>query len=349
MRNTLKQPFYQKLSLTLLSLVLIVVILRTTKEILAPVAFGFLFALLLLPVAQGLEKLRMPRALAATLAVLVFVICMLGLLYFISWQTTNFLSDLPTLERNLMAQANQLTIWIDEKFSIDSDQQIAWINDTAAKSITTVSQFAVNTLSSLSSLVLFLVFIPLYTFFLLYYRKLLVVFLLKLFRREHADEVHDVISRTRVVVKSYVVGLFIEMVVVAALYITALLLLGVKYAVLLGTIGAIFNVIPYIGMVITIIITVLVTLTTGTLSLALWAALALFLIHLLDANVLLPRIVGSKVSINAMITLLGVFVGSMIWGIAGMFISIPAMALLKIIFDRIPNMKPWGILMGSGE
>lgn len=349
MRNTHKQPFYQKLSLTLLSLVLIVVILRTTKDILAPVAFGFLFALLLLPVAQGLEKLRVPRGLAATLAVLLFVFVMLGLLYFISWQTTNFLSDLPTLEKNLMAQANQLTLWIDEKFHVDSDQQIAWINETAAKSITTVSQFAVNTLSSLSSLLLFLVFIPLYTFFLLYYRKLLVLFLLKLFRREHADEVHDVISQTRAVVKSYVVGLFIEMLIVAALYITALLLLGVKYAILLGTIGAIFNVIPYIGMVITIIITVLVTLTTGTLGLALWAALALFLIHLLDANVLLPRIVGSKVSINAMITLLGVFVGSMIWGIAGMFISIPAMALLKIIFDRVPNMKPWGILMGSGE
>src|SRR5690606_25068764 len=151
MRNTHKQPFYQKLSLTLLSLVLIVVILRTTKDILAPVAFGFLIALLLLPVAQGLEKLRVPRGLAATLAVLMFVICMLGLLYFISWQTSTFLSDLPTLEKNLMAQANQLTLWIDENFHVDSDQQIAWINDTAAKGITTVSQFAVNTLSDRKS------------------------------------------------------------------------------------------------------------------------------------------------------------------------------------------------------
>jgi predicted PurR-regulated permease PerM len=133
------------------------------------------------------------------------------------------------------------------------------------------------------------------------------------------------------------------------LNISALLLLGVKYAVLLGTLGAIFNIIPYLGMIVTIIITLVVTLTTGTPALALWAALSLFGIHLVDANILLPRIVGSKVSINAMITLLGVFVGSMIWGIAGMFISIPAMALLKIIFDRVPNMKPWGILMGSGE
>ncbi|WP_343702239.1 AI-2E family transporter [Chitinophaga sp.] len=344
-----KPPFYIKLSHVLLSLVLIVVILRTTKDILAPVAFGFIFAILLLPVAQGLEKLRCSRGLAATLAVLLFILCMFGLIYFISWQMSSFLTDLPQLEKRLMMQANNLTLWIDEKFQVDSEQQIAWINETAAKSIATVSQFVVNAVSSVSSVLIFLVFIPLYTFFLLFYRRLLVKFLLRLFRREDAENVHAVIAHGRVVIKSYVVGLFIEMVVVAVLNVTALLLLGVQYAVLLGTLGAIFNVIPYLGMVVTIIITLLVTLTTATPVLAFWAVVALFAIHLLDANILLPRIVGSKVSINAMITLLGVFVGSMIWGIAGMFISIPAMALLKIIFDRIPNMKPWGILMGSGE
>lgn len=346
---TNKPPFYIRLSHVLLSLVLIVVILRTMKEILAPVAFGFLFAVLLLPLAQGLERLKLSRGLASTISVLVFVISMLGMVYFISWQTTTFLSDLPVLEKRLMTLANDLTIWVDQKFKIDSDQQVAWINETAAKSVSTVSQFAVNTISSVSSMLIFLVFIPLYTFFLLFYRRLLMNFLLRLFKHEHADQVREVIGHSRIVIKSYVVGLFIEMIVVAALYIIALLSLGVKYAVLLGTLGAIFNVIPYIGMVITILVTVLVTLTTGTAAQALWAAVIMFGIHLLDANVLLPRIVGSKVSINAMITLLGVFVGSMIWGIAGMFISIPAMALLKVIFDRIPSMRPWGLLMGQGE
>ncbi len=349
MRTENKPPFYIKLSHVLLSLVLIVIILRTTKDVLAPVVFGFLFAILLLPLAQGLEKLRFPRALAATVSVLLFVLFMLGLLYFISWQTSTFLTDLPGLEKKLSQQAQELTVWIHDKFKVDSDQQIAWINDMAMKSVSSVSQFAMNAVSSVSSVLIFLVFIPLYTFFLLYYRRLLVRFLTRLFKKEYEEEVREVIAHARVVVKSYVVGLFIEMVIVAILNISVLLILNVKYAVLLGTLGAFLNVIPYIGMITTIIITLLVTLTTGTASLALWAALALFGIHLLDANVLLPRIVGSKVSINAMITLLGVFIGSLIWGIAGMFISIPAMALLKIIFDRIPNMKPWGLLMGSGE
>ncbi|WP_341840574.1 AI-2E family transporter [Chitinophaga caseinilytica] len=344
-----KPPFYMKLSHVLLSLVLIVVILRTTKDILAPVAFGFLFAILLLPLAQGLEKLKLPRGAAAGLAVLIFVFFMAGMLYFISWQTSTFVSDLPMLEKRLMVMANDLTIWVDDKFKVDSDQQIAWINENAAKSIASLSQLVVNAVTSVSSVLIFLVFIPLYTFFLLYYRRLLVQFLLRLFRAEFAGEVREVIAHSRVVVKSYVVGLFIEMLVVATLYIVALLCLGVKYAVLLGTLGAIFNIIPYVGMVLTILVTVLVTLTTGTAGQAFWAAALMFGIHLLDANVLLPRIVGSKVSINAMVTLLGVFIGSMIWGIAGMFISIPAMALLKVVFDKIPNMRPWGMIMGNED
>jgi putative permease len=69
--------------------------------------------------------------------------------------------------------------------------------------------------------------------------------------------------------------------------------------------------------------------------------------HLVDSNILLPLIVGSKVRINAFITLLGVVFGEMIWGIPGMFLSIPVIAIAKIIFDRIEGLQPWGHLLGD--
>ena len=69
----------------------------------------------------------------------------------------------------------------------------------------------------------------------------------------------------------------------------------------------------------------------------------------MDSNILLPAIVGSKVKINPLITVLGVVFGEMIWGVSGMFLSIPVIAVLKIIFDRIESMKPWGILLGEEE
>ena len=72
-------------------------------------------------------------------------------------------------------------------------------------------------------------------------------------------------------------------------------------------------------------------------------------IHLVDSNFLLPTIVGSKVKLNAFVTFLGLLLGEMIWGLSGMFLSIPIMAILKIIFDRVDDLKPWGYLLGTGK
>jgi predicted PurR-regulated permease PerM len=71
--------------------------------------------------------------------------------------------------------------------------------------------------------------------------------------------------------------------------------------------------------------------------------------HLIDSNILLPVIVGSKVRINAFMTLLGVVIGEMLWGISGMFLSIPVIAITKIIFDRVESLQAWGMLLGEEE
>ncbi|MCK7559935.1 AI-2E family transporter [Chitinophaga sedimenti] len=239
---------------------------------------------------------------------------MSGILYFVSMQMAGFLADIPLLEQRLMAEADVLTSWVDKRFNISSESQMGYLNDLADRSISGGAQMVINTFSSVSATVLFIVFIPIYTFFLLYYRRTLVAFLVKLFRREHVTEVYGAIEDTRRIIKSYVVGLFIEMIVVAVLNCSVLAIIGVKYAMLLGTIGALLNVIPYIGFIVTVIFTVIVTFTTNTGIMAFWAALSLFIIHLLDSNILLPRIVGSKVKINALVTILGVFIGNMVWG-----------------------------------
>ncbi len=140
----------------------------------------------------------------------------------------------------------------------------------------------------------------------------------------------------------------IEMVVVAILNCSLLLILGVKYALLLGIMAALFNIIPYLGIFTAIIISMLVTLTTAaSVVVMLQVGIALFLVHLLDSNILLPRIVGSKVKINALVTIVGVVCGSMLWGIPGMFLAIPVIAIMKITFERIDALKPWALLLGD--
>ncbi len=126
--------------------------------------------------------------------------------------------------------------------------------------------------------------------------------------------------------------------------------LGIKYALLLGLITGLFNIIPYIGIFTAMLISVLITFATAAAAgKVLLVVITLVITHLVDSNILLPAIVGSKVKINPLITVLGVVLGEMIWGVSGMFLSIPVIAVLKIIFDRIESLKPWGILLGEED
>ena len=117
---------------------------------------------------------------------------------------------------------------------------------------------------------------------------------------------------------------------------------------LLGIITGLFNIIPYIGIFTALVFSVLVTFATAAGATKIFLVVAAVVVmHLIDSNVLLPLIVGSKVKINGQITLLGVIVGEMMWGIPGMFLSIPVIAIAKIIFDRVENLQPWGLLLGD--
>jgi predicted PurR-regulated permease PerM len=145
-----------------------------------------------------------------------------------------------------------------------------------------------------------------------------------------------------------VVGLLIEMIFVAVLNSTALLILGVKYAILLGFIGAMLNMLPYIGGIIAILLPVLMaTVTKDGYSTQLGIIIAYIVIQFIDNNIIFPRFVSIKVQINALVSIVVVLLGNALWGISGMFLSIPFIAVLKIIFDRVDELKPWGKLFGD--
>jgi predicted PurR-regulated permease PerM len=204
-----------------------------------------------------------------------------------------------------------------------------------------------NTFATLSGTLIWMVLVPIYTFLLLLYRDLVKRFLISSFREEYAAIVQGVLTKTKVVIRGYITGLFIEMVIVAIMNCTGFFILGVKYALLLGVIAALLNVIPYLGIFIACLLSMLITFTTNSPATVLGVAIVLVIVHLLDSNILLPRVVGSKVKINALFTILGVVIGSALWGIPGMFLAIPFVAILKVIFDAVENLQAWGLLLGD--
>jgi predicted PurR-regulated permease PerM len=158
------------------------------------------------------------------------------------------------------------------------------------------------------------------------------------------------VEQVQHIIRKYIAGLITEMGIIAAGVSITFSLMGVSYAILLGLITGLFNIIPYVGIFTALVISTVVTLGTSPDSTkVIWVMVTLVITHLVDSNVLLPGIVGSKVKINALATVLGVVIGEMIWGIPGMFLSIPVIAVLKIIFDRVESLKPWGIILGDEE
>jgi len=344
-------PFYIKLAAVLFSLIALVYIVIAAKEILSPLIFSCLFSILLLPFAAFLEnKLRLPRSAASMMAVLTLLACIGGLLYVIASQISSLISDWPQFQDQLHKSQDEVQTWIRSSFHWTKHKQNTFVANTTNKVIASGGTVVGTTLLSLSSLLLFFVFTFIYTFFFLLYRKLIMRFLESVFLDENKMLVYEVIEQVQYIIRKYIIGLLIEMAIVATVVSVAFMFLGVKYAILLGLITGLFNIIPYIGIFSALIVSSAVTFSTATNpTTTLYVIITLVITHLIDSNVLLPLVVGSKVRINALITVLGVIIGEMIWGIPGMFLSIPVIAVLKIIFDRIDSLKSWGIILGDEE
>ncbi len=341
-------PFYTKLAMVLISMIALGYLVINGKEILSPLMFSLLFSILLLPLAQFFEnRVRLPRSAACGISVLLMVATIGLILYFIGSQISNLAKDWPQLRNQVINSFGNFQDWIADRFNINADKQMSYVNSATKKILSDSTAAIGTTVLSLSSVLLFLIFMLIDTFFLLVYRRLLLRFLVAAFKKENSEVVYDIVKRIQFIIRKYITGIFLEMSIVAGVVCTVFFIGGIKYALLLGLITGLFNIIPYIGIFTALLLSVLITFSTAALGKVLLVAITIVAMHIIDSNLLLPLIVGSKVRINALITILGVITGEMLWGIPGMFLSIPIIAMSKIIFDRIESMKPWGILLGD--
>lgn len=341
-------PFYAKLALVLFAIICLGYLAILGQSLLAPMMAAFLLALLLLPLANFLEnKLRFKRGLSSLFSLIVTIAAIYGILYFLANQLTDLGKDWPLLKQQAIHSFEELQHWISSTFRVNAHKQIDYLKNSATGAVATSATVLATTLMTLSSSLLFLAFLLLFTFFFLTYRRILYTFLISVFKEEHAEKVSDIVGQIQYIIKRYILGLFLQMLIVTGLMMLILTIMGVKYAVLLGLITGIFNIIPYIGIFSSLLISVLITFATAGGTKVLLVIVAFVAVHTLDGNILMPLVVGSKVKINALFAFIGIVVGEMIWGISGMFLCIPYLAMLKIIFDRIDELKPWGLLLGD--
>lgn len=341
-------PLTVKRSLELLGIFLIGAILVIGQDIIMPILMAFFISIMLLPIFRFLRKKKVPEIIAIVLPILLVAIFVAGIVWFFSAQIGILAADFPQIKANVNTHLKSLSEWFSNISHVSTTEQMKFITEKSDDMLAMAGKAASGAAVTLSSVFIFVGLLPIYIYLMLFYKDILLRFIFMWFKPDHHPQVKEAIYETESIIKNYLIGLLIQITYMTILLGGILLLVGIKHALLIGVIFAILNLIPYVGALIGNMIGVLLTLTSST---ELWPVITVLgviaIVQFLDNNILMPRIVGSKVKINALFAILGVIIGGSIAGVSGMFLSMPIIAVLKIIFDRTEMFKQWGVLLGD--
>lgn len=344
----LKLPFYAKAAIICIGIYLFVAMLYVAQGIIVPLVFATMIAILLNPVVRFFEKIKFHRVLAILTTLLLAIVFIAGVGIFIYSQLNLFSHSWPIFVEKFTDLLNQTIHWIPGYFDISATKVNLWIAETQTELLDSSSLFIGQTLLSVGSSLIAIFLIPFYIFLFLYYKPLLLDFIHQLFVSSPQNNVTSVVSETKSVIQSYLVGLVIEIALVATLNSIGLLALGIDYAILIGILGALLNLIPYIGGLVAVAIPMMIAIVTKDSPwFALYVMAVYYFVQIIDNNYIVPKIVASKLKINALVSIVAVLAGGALWGVSGMFLSIPLIAIIKVICDHVESLKPIGFLLGD--
>jgi len=328
----------------LLLLVLVLGGLYYAKPFLMPLCVGGVFATLLLPLCRTLEKRRVPRALAVLLCLFVFLSAVGGLGALIVWQFAELANDFAMIQKSILDMAQSLQLFIVNHFGISIQVQTQILHDEQP-SIAGLIQLL---LGSLATGMTTFILMTAYTFLFLYYRTHLRNFMMQLIPPAQKPEMEKVLQGVTRVSQHYLLGLAKMIAILWVLYGIGFFTIGVKNALFFAILCGLLEIIPYIGNILGTTLTLFVAFVHGASPALLLGILGTYaVVQFIQGWVLEPIILGPHVKLNPFATIVALVLGGLLWGISGIFLAIPLVAMLKIVCDHIDSLKPYGFLMGA--
>lgn len=345
-----KLPYSIVLSARLFALVLILGILYYSQSILLPILFAAIISISLFPLARLFERLKLGKATAALVSVIIAIAIILGVLWFIVHQSIIIGQDASAITEKVVSVLESGQKWMYQQFGIGKNEVLEKVKEQSSKTLENAGGIITSTFGSLGNLVANSILVPLYSFFMLYYRDFFREFFFKAFKSSPKDKINDTLNKIYEVVKSYLIGLVTVMGVVAVLNTVGLMLMGIDYAWFFGSLASLLMLLPYIGITIGSILPALFALAVKDNVFYAIGVVAWFqFVQFLEGNIITPNIVGSKVSINPLVAIISILVGGMFFGLAGLILALPLTATMKVIFDAIPSTEALGFLIGEPE
>lgn len=340
-------PLWLKGTTILFGLVLVFIVLSYGKFILMPLAFAALLAMLLEPVSRWLEGIKLPRALAIIVSMILVFVVLGGIISLLSMQLVQFTDRLPEANQKIQAISSDLLQFFEAKFNISPNNQLEYLEQGLSTVVNKSGQYVSTALGATTSVFTTLGLLPIFVFFMMYYKNMYRTFLHKMWD-EDDQFVNAIIDGIQSVTQNYIVGMMTVIFLLAILNAIGLWIVGIPHALFFAVFAALLAIIPYIGIIIGSLPAIIFALLFTD---SLWnpvGVVAVFaIVQFLEGNFITPNIVGSRVSINPMIALVALLIGGELWGISGMILFVPFVGILKHIFDQVDGLKPLGYLFGD--
>lgn len=346
--NISEQPFYFRATIQLLLAGLVIAFLILAKNILIPFTIAIVFTFLLLPISTRLQRWRVPKVLAILLSIVLALAFFMGLLYFLYSQVLSFANDWPELEKSLIEKWESIQEFISETFNVSHYEQQVWIKSKIQESASSGGVLVLGFFSATTSFLASFALIPIYIFFLSFYKDKFKEFIRLVTEDGEHEQTLVLVKKVSKVSQKYLVGIFLDVLILSILNSTGFMILGLQHAILFGVLASILNIIPYIGVLIGSLLPIMMALLTkDSMSYALGVAGICIFVQFLDNNFITPYVVGSSVSINPLTAVVVLIASGLIWGIPGMVLCMPLTGMAKVVCDNIDSLKPYGFLLGE--
>ncbi len=346
--NASEQPFYFRITIKLLLFSLVIAFLVLAKNVLLPFTLAVFFTFLLMPVSRRLEQWRFPKVIAILVSIVLALAIFVALLYFFYSQIISFVNDLPLLEKTLTSKIDSVQQFISETFHVSKIEQKAWITTKIQENADTGGVLVLGLFSATGSFLASFALIPIYIFFLTLYQDKFKEFVKLITEDDKNEHTLMVVKKVSRVSQKYLMGIFLDVVILSVLNSTGFLILGLPHAILFGVLTSMLNIIPYIGVMIGSTLPILMAfLTKDAMGYTLGVAAVCFFVQFLDNNFITPYVVGSSVSINPLTATLVLIGSSLVWGIPGMILCMPLTGMAKVVCDNVESLKPYGYLLGE--
>lgn len=247
----------------MIGLFVLITMLYIAQGILIPILFAIVFAILLQPVVNFFVRLKINRIVAIIITLSLTILAFVTLFSVLFSQAIRFSDSSPELIERFIEIFNQAAAWASGYFDISQQSMDAWISKTKDGFLNRDSSEIGHTLASVGSKAVVLILVPVYIFMILFYQPILLDFLRTVFGEKHRGKVSQIIAKIKSLIQSYLVGLLLQIAIVATMFSIALLILGIEYAIILGIIGAFLNLIPYLGVLIAATLPMTIALITN--------------------------------------------------------------------------------------